>query len=268
MKKRNLITCVVALVLVAALGIGATLAYLTDSDTAKNTFTTGNVKIDLVEPGWDDEKAQDLEPGDIIAKDPAVVNTGKNDAYMMIKVEGVNAMREQKFEVYFDAANWVLVDATGKAKDIEALKVKAEDSETNKDEVQLVDGYYVYNGTVKATEATTPLFTEVYYTTKAVGADFGEYLIKGMLNDDKNGVSHYEIWDAEGKNQIALTDKENKFASYDEAADYIVAEDGLNAAATTTYTFDLDVTGYGIQAQNITFEKDGVFAWVVTLLNP
>ena len=177
MKKRTLITSILALALVAALGIGATLAYLTDSEAAKNTFTIGNVKIDLVEPDWDENEAQDLEPGDIIAKDPAIVNTGNNDAYMMIKVEGMDAMRAQDFEAYFDAANWVLVEPTGKAKDIEALKVAKEVSETGKDEVQLVDGYYVYKGTVEAKAATSPLFTEVYYTTKAVGADFGEYLV-------------------------------------------------------------------------------------------
>ncbi len=268
MKKRNLITCVVALVLVAALGIGATLAYLTDSESAKNTFTTGNVKIDLVEPHWNPDNAQDLEPGDIITKDPAMVNTGKNDAYMLLKVEGVDAMRAQDFEVYFDDDNWVLVDATGKV--VAPTMVAAADSETGKEEAQLVDGYYVYVGTtegvVAAGEATAPLFTEVRYTTKAVGADFGEYLVKGILNDEENGVSHYEIWDANGK--MTLTDRENSFASYDAAADYIVAEDGLNAAATTTYTFDLDITGYGIQAQNITFVEGDVYGWVATVLAP
>lgn len=39
--------------LVAALGVGGTMAYLTDSEQTTNTFTIGKVKIDVQEPGWD-----------------------------------------------------------------------------------------------------------------------------------------------------------------------------------------------------------------------
>ena len=38
-----------SLVIVAILAIGATLAYFTDTDKETNTFTVGNVKIDLIE---------------------------------------------------------------------------------------------------------------------------------------------------------------------------------------------------------------------------
>ena len=60
---------------------------------------------------------------------------------------------------------------------------------------------------------------------------------------------------------------ENSFKSYDLAADYIVAKDGLDAAAETSYTFDLKVTGYGIQAENITFVEGDVYGWVATSLD-
>lgn len=268
MKKRNLIACVIAMVLIAALGIGATLAYLTDNDTAKNTFTAGKVKIDLVEPSWDEDKAQDLEPGDVIDKDPAIVNTGKNDAYMMIKVEGVKAMRDKDFEVYFDDVNWVLVDKVGKA--LTPTMVDKADSETGEEEAQLVDGYYVYvgdtEGVVKAGKATSPLFTKVYYTKKATGSDLGSYIVKGRLNDDEDGVSHYEIWEATADKAMELKDgKVNNFKSYDAAADYIVAEDGLNAVGTT-YTFDMDITGYSIQSENVTFVTNDVYGWVAIVI--
>mgnify|MGYP004643770801 CR=1 FL=1 len=46
-KKLTAIALVVALLAVAV--IGGTLAYFTDTDSAKNTFTVGNVKIDLIE---------------------------------------------------------------------------------------------------------------------------------------------------------------------------------------------------------------------------
>ena len=48
--KKSLITMLVAIVLVAAVGVGATLAFLTDSTKEKvNTFTVGNVDIELTE---------------------------------------------------------------------------------------------------------------------------------------------------------------------------------------------------------------------------
>lgn len=48
MKKKLLTICLAAIVAVTAIA-GASLAYFTDTDTEKNTFTVGNVKIDLIE---------------------------------------------------------------------------------------------------------------------------------------------------------------------------------------------------------------------------
>lgn len=49
MKKRRILAIAMSLVIVAILAIGATLAYFTDTDEETNTFTVGNVKIDLIE---------------------------------------------------------------------------------------------------------------------------------------------------------------------------------------------------------------------------
>ena len=51
MKKKTILVAAIAVMLVAALVVGGTLAYFTDTDAAKNTFTVGNVKIDLIEEG-------------------------------------------------------------------------------------------------------------------------------------------------------------------------------------------------------------------------
>lgn len=48
MKKKLLTICLAAIVAVTAIA-GASLAYFTDTDSEKNTFTVGNVKIDLIE---------------------------------------------------------------------------------------------------------------------------------------------------------------------------------------------------------------------------
>lgn len=89
-KGKKIGAAVVSLALVASLGIGATLAYLTDKDERANTFTIGNVKIQLLEDKFDElssGKPVDMEPGMIQAKDPVVKNTGSNPAYVRLKVD-------------------------------------------------------------------------------------------------------------------------------------------------------------------------------------
>lgn len=81
------------------LGVGASLAYLTDSEATTNTFTAGAVQIDLLEEAWDtangkndtDENgvpdfAENLVPNQIVAKNPKVENTGLNDAIVYLQV--------------------------------------------------------------------------------------------------------------------------------------------------------------------------------------
>lgn len=84
MKKKNLL--IFALVL-AGLGIiGSAMAFLTDVQTVRNTFTVGGVKITLTEPNWDAENANSIVPGKEFAKDPTIKNIGTNDAYVFMKV--------------------------------------------------------------------------------------------------------------------------------------------------------------------------------------
>ena len=136
--KKKLTLVVTCVVLVAAMVIGGTLAYFTDTDKATNTFTVGNVKIELLESSlhrsnagvengktstselWSDATKEGvttekqipyfteptyftdeqikanaktytcdevkLNPGESYHKMPYVVNTGKNDAYIRIRV--------------------------------------------------------------------------------------------------------------------------------------------------------------------------------------
>ena len=141
MKKKSILVAAIAVMLVAALVVGGTLAYFTDTKSADNTFTVGNVKIELLESSLHREnagyvgtpgeklnpdnvelrsevlkqganntspyKAGDtfytddqikanaeaykcenvkLNPGEYYHKMPYVVNTGKNDAYIRIRV--------------------------------------------------------------------------------------------------------------------------------------------------------------------------------------
>lgn len=97
MSKKKMITlAIIALLLIVAMLIGGIFAYFTKTTTPlTNTFTIGNVNITLTEPAWTSAieagqtapaAAQNMVPGDNVAKDPTITNTGANDAYVFMKV--------------------------------------------------------------------------------------------------------------------------------------------------------------------------------------
>lgn len=134
MKKKTILVAAIAVMLVAALVVGGTLAYFTDTKAKDNVFTVGNVSIQLIESTYhregndnsgdkdipdpthtasgmkyvtdghkaftNDEIKADAEkyadyigtkgvgmvPGRGVAKCPYVINTGKNAAYIRIRV--------------------------------------------------------------------------------------------------------------------------------------------------------------------------------------
>jgi len=95
--KKKFITMVVALFLIGALGVGATMAYLTDStDTVTNTFTVGKVDIDLKEnvdtqTGLTGFNYENVIPTLTYSKQPYVtVKGGSVDCYLFVEVENEN----------------------------------------------------------------------------------------------------------------------------------------------------------------------------------
>ena len=79
MNKKKILVLAMALSMVAILAIGGSIAYFTAEDNAENVFTVGNVEIDLTEPNWEaqgEDEAADAYPGEALAKDPTVENTG------------------------------------------------------------------------------------------------------------------------------------------------------------------------------------------------
>ena len=78
---------IIIAVIVAILIIGGVVAYLTDTDSKRNVFTVGSVKISLSEDNWDEFSGQSVMPGQTVQKDPTIENIGKNSAYVYIKVE-------------------------------------------------------------------------------------------------------------------------------------------------------------------------------------
>lgn len=122
MKKRTVLFIVVALLLAFALIIGGIAAYFTDTETATNKFTIGNVDITLTEPNWSTtdttpqngvpDAAENLVPGAVVAKDPTVTVTAtSNDAYIFVKVEIPNYPNNAATPVNTDL--FTLCDGTG-----------------------------------------------------------------------------------------------------------------------------------------------------------
>ena len=83
MKKKTILVVAIAVMLVAALVVGGTLAYFTDTKSADNTFTVGNVAIDLKEVF---EPNQKLIPGQNIQKEVTVESTGSEAAYVRVHI--------------------------------------------------------------------------------------------------------------------------------------------------------------------------------------
>lgn len=89
MNKKKTTELIVALVLTVALclGIAGISAYFTDADTATNTFTIGEISLDLQEPSWvGNDNAKDIVPMQTIAKDPQILNDGVNDEFVFMTV--------------------------------------------------------------------------------------------------------------------------------------------------------------------------------------
>ena len=93
-KKKAIILSIIALLLIVAIVTGIN-AYFTSTKTATNVFTIGNIQINLTEGDtWDaavasgeaPASAQNIVPGQHIAKAPNVENIGANPAYVYLKV--------------------------------------------------------------------------------------------------------------------------------------------------------------------------------------
>lgn len=167
MNKRKILLLVALLSMVAILGVGGTLAYFTAEDDVTNTFTVGNVKIKLTEPGWESsgkEDAKDVYPGEPLAKDPYVTNEGNNPCFVRVKVEGL--------------------DVLGKSDDLRIhVRTDFVKDALGQDWVLHTDGYYYYTKVLEAGKTTAaPVFDSIVIPTALTndkGEEYkGEYDVK------------------------------------------------------------------------------------------
>lgn len=73
--------------LILCMMISGIFAYLTSTDGVVNTFEVGEVKIDVLEPSWEEGAVKHaVEMNEEVAKDPMIENIGENDAYVFMEV--------------------------------------------------------------------------------------------------------------------------------------------------------------------------------------
>lgn len=145
MKKKILSICLVAVIAVMAIA-GASLAYFTAEDSAENVFTVGNVAIDLTEPNWETTgkvEAEDVYPGEPLAKDPTVTNTGKNPCFVRISVSNLDQFAEK-----FDGA-------------MITYRTDYVENALGENWVLHTDGYFYYTKVLASDEKTDALFDQI-----------------------------------------------------------------------------------------------------------
>lgn len=165
MKKK--LTTVLAIVLVVALSVAGTYAYLTDkTGPVVNTFTVGNVNIDLTESTGEFYK---MVPGTTIKKDPMVTVEAKSEAcWLFVKV-----VKSDNFDDFLTcnmAEGWTALDG---ANGVFYRQVAASGTAQNFD--VLADNQVIVKSDVtKAmmdglTDATRPTLTFTAYACQTAG---------------------------------------------------------------------------------------------------
>lgn len=125
-KTQKALLLVLCAVLLVATTVFTTIAFLTDSDVVKNTFTIGKVDIKLDEAKVNpdgtpvngaarvNENMYKLMPGHTYTKDPTIhVVSGSEACYLFVKVEnGISAIEDSTNNIakQMEAHGWIALD--------------------------------------------------------------------------------------------------------------------------------------------------------------
>ena len=163
---------VLALALIVGVAGGATFAWLTaTSDTVTNTFTYGDINIDLAESTGSDYK---IIPGVDIKKDPKVtVKAGSEACWLFVKVEEEGTFVANKV-TYSIADGWTKGDGTKIPANVYYRAVDAVKNDT--DFAVLKDNKITVSNTltkidIKDILTTTPKLSITAYAIQKDGMD-------------------------------------------------------------------------------------------------
>lgn len=211
MKKNKIMLSVVSGLLVAAVAVGGTLAYLSDkSNMVTNTFNVGSGyewDEDHEHQGlWLDETANpapgenpvvisetdrtetgvdytEMYPGTVVAKDPTFhLTEGSTDSYVFARVTGADAMIAAGYVISDIDLGDFDVEPTSSVNEMAWEKV-ADDDDAND---AGFDGIYRYRTTVKGGEDLISLFNSVKLSKDVDNDEFDAILPSSM---DIQGVA-------------------------------------------------------------------------------
>lgn len=197
MKKKSILMAAIAVMLVAVLVVGGTLAYFTDTKSATNTFTVGDVKIKLDESNVNDPDGDRVTsneytgmlPGIQYKKDPVVTNTGNNDAYVraVVTIEnGMNWMGLYNENVWTapqaEAFKKLICNKMGEGWSLEDYNYVTNAERGSTDFVAVLK----YDGVLAAGKATTAMFENIMLPTNATASDITTRVAQ-------NGVFHIDV---------------------------------------------------------------------------
>ena len=197
MKKKSILMAAIAVMLVAVLVVGGTLAYFTDTKSATNTLTVGDVKIKLDESNVNDPDGDRVTsneytgmlPGIQYKKDPVVTNTGKNGAYVraVVTIEnGMNWMGLYNENVWTapqaEAFKKLICNKMGEGWSLEDYNYVTNAERGSTDFVAVLK----YDGVLAAGKATTAMFENIMLPTNATASDITTRVAQ-------NGVFHIDV---------------------------------------------------------------------------
>jgi len=142
MKKKIVLIAMVALVLALGAAVGTTVAWLVDtSETVENTFTVGDINIELKETTGSNYK---IVPGSSQAKDPTVtVKAGSEECYVYVLIDNTVVLDDKVVATPNLSSDWIEVASSG-TKTLYRYNVKVLSDTTN--------------------DQILPVFTEVSYS--------------------------------------------------------------------------------------------------------
>ena len=256
MKKKITALCLCVALLAVAV-VGASLAYFTDTDNATNTFTVGNVKIDLIESKFHREGNDNS--GDTSIPDPTQTASGMKyvtDGHKAFTDAEIKADAETYMADYLAVKGENMVPGRGVAKCPYVVNTGANDayirirvmvpSAANNNFVDVKDG-----GVITNQWCTTSMLCGEFQS----GAQTGWPVIeKGVV---KNGVTYdvYTFTRTEPLKAGAMTEWNVwNFIGVDKTATSADIQKALDAGAITVVGTD----GAQVMALNVLVEADGI----------
>lgn len=197
MKKKSILVVAIAVMLVAALVVGGTLAYFTDTKAKDNVFTVGNVSIQLIESTYHREGNDNS--GDKSIPDPSQTASGMKyvtDGHKAFTDAEIKADAE-KYADYIGTKGVGMVPGRGVAKCPYVINTGANaayirirvmvPSAANKDFVDVSNG-----GVITNQWCTTSMLSGEFINGKGGGWDYAPYIDKAAYTDE-NGVK-YDVY--------------------------------------------------------------------------